>query len=476
MVTIEKNDLQGIIVRGYAELPAACFLLIKVQNASKAKIWLNKITEKITPGDAKPTESALNIAFTYQGLAHMGLNKKALETFPIELEDGMCTNHRKEMLGDYGSSDPSLWQWGGPANQSIDILLMIYAKDEIELNSLSQKLEASFENDGLMLIKQLDASNLIERKEHFGFRDGIAQPTIDGLGRIDAEGNTVAAGEFILGYNNEYDQLPDSPSVDADLDKSNLLKTHPNTNGQKNLGMNGTYLVFRQLEQNVESFWKYMEDQTDHSDSTTNVQEMICLASKMVGRWPSGAPLVLSPNEDNAAFGERDDFGYKKTDLEGMKCPFGAHIRRSNPRDAVDRGIKGAEKIANKHRILRRGRVYGKPIVESLNPEEILKSKDFSGERGLYFICVNSDFNRQFEFVQNFWINNPKFDGLYDERDPITGNHSNIYEANQTGTFSVQGETIRKRYTNIPEFVTVKGGAYFFLPGISALKFISQLN
>jgi len=476
MVKIEKNDLQGIIVRGYAELPAACFLLLKIQDASKAKIWLKRISEKITPGDAKPTVSAINIAFTYQGLEHLGLNEKTLETFPIELEDGMCTKHRQEMLGDYGSSDPSLWQWGGTSNQSIDILIMLYAVDETELNSQAGALKTSFESDGLMLLNHLDASNLIERKEHFGFRDGIAQPTIDGLGRIDSEGNTLAAGEFILGYNNEYNQLPDSPSVDAELDKANLLKPIAENSAQKNLGMNGTYLVFRQLEQNVESFWRYMEDQTDHSDSTTNVNEMISLASKMVGRWPSGAPLVLSHQVDNPALGERDDFGYKKTDLEGIKCPFGAHIRRSNPRDAVDRGIKGAEKIANKHRILRRGRVYGKPVVESMNPEEILKSKDFSGERGLYFICLNSDFNRQFEFVQNFWINNPKFDGLYDERDPLCGNHSNIYESNSTGTFSAQGETIRKRYTNIPEFVTVKGGAYFFLPSISALKFIAQLT
>ena len=475
MTQIDKTDLQGIIVRGYAELPAACFLLINIREPGKTKSWLKQSLSEITPGHAKPLLRAMNIAFTFQGLKKLGLNNHTLESFPIEFEDGMAAPHRKELLGDYGQSDPANWKWGGSKNEELHFALMLYAKNEEELNKYNASIQSGLVEGGLSLVRQLDATNLPDRKEHFGFHDGIAQPFIEGLGNKVPSGNKVAAGEFILGYKNEYDQFPDCPRVPADQDRENSLPPFAEDRQFKNLGMNGTYMVFRQLEQNVESFWKYMEDQTDHPDSSLNAPEMIRLASKMVGRWPSGAPLVLSPDHDNPAMGIRDDFGYKNNDLDGMKCPFGAHVRRSNPRDAVDRGNKGSEKIANKHRILRRGRVYGKPVAPSMTPEDILAAKDFSGERGLYFICLNADFNRQFEFVQNFWVNNPKFDGLYDERDPITGNHSNPYESKTTGTFSVQGESIRKRYANVPEFVTTRGGAYFFLPGISALNYLSSL-
>ena len=109
-----------------------------------------------------------------------------------------------------------------------------------------------------------------------------------------------------------------------------------------------------------------------------------------------------------------------------------------------------------------------------MDPMDIIKS-DKSGTRGLHFICINTNLTLQFEFVQNFWVNNPKFSGLYDERDAVIGNHSNPQDAKNTGTFSVEADPIRKRYTDVPEFVTVKGGAYFFLPGIKALNFLASI-
>lgn len=474
MEQVEKKDIQGIIVRGYAELPAACFLLVKITDNIKAKLWLKENILNITTGDQKPMVNAMNIAFTFNGLKTLGLEKNSADTFPMEFEDGMTSRHRQEMLGDYGTSDPENWLWGGKKNDNVDLLLLLYAKDVAELNNQFEKINPQLAAGGLSLIRKLETTNLTERKEHFGFHDGISQPTIRGLGRDDIPENTVSAGEFILGYKNEYNQFADCPLANSALDKDNHLPSYENT-GMKNLGKNGTYLVFRQLEQNVEAFWKYMDSKTADADGTCNPEKMIWLASKAVGRWPSGAPLILSPDKDDKSLGDSNDFLFKETDLEGMKCPFGAHIRRSNPRDVIDRGSERSISIANKHRILRRGRVYGNPVAATMNPEDILKEKNISGERGLYFICLNTDFNRQFEFVQNFWINNPKFDGLYDERDPVTGNHSNTYENKRTGTFSVPGNSIRNRYNDVKEFVTVKGGGYFFLPGIQALHFFATM-
>jgi Dyp-type peroxidase family len=203
---------------------------------------------------------------------------------------------------------------------------------------------------------------------------------------------------------------------------------------------------------------------------------LVRLASKMVGRWPSGAPLALSPERDDPAMGDRDDFGYRREDSEGMRCPIGAHIRRSNPRDGVDVAASKAIKIANRHRILRRGRTYGAALAPSLEPLDLLRAAPDHVERGLYFICVNADISRQFEFVQSSWINSPKFNGLFDERDPIAGNHHALpANPGNTGIFSVPGDGLRQRCVGIPQFVTTRGGAYFFLPGLRALRYLTSL-
>ncbi|MGI8636330.1 MAG: Dyp-type peroxidase, partial [Segetibacter sp.] len=245
--------------------------------------------------------------------------------------------------------------------------------------------------------------------------------------------------------------------------------------GKYDLGKNGSYLVFRQLKQDVGLFWNYMEKCTLDDHGEVNDKEMVKLAAKMVGRWPGGAPVVVCPDEEKTDLNDDNSFAYRKVDELGLKCPFASHIRRSHPRDSLDMDTAASVKVANKHRILRRGRSYGVPVTETMNPLDILKVKDIQGERGLHFICFNGDIGRQFEFIQNAWANNPKFNGLHDERDPITGNHHYPENNKSTGTFTIPDKNLRKRFTDVPEFVTVKGGAYFFMPGIKALKYIAWL-
>jgi Dyp-type peroxidase family len=457
MEKLETSDIQGIITRGYTELPAAVFLLIGVKEQAAAKRWVKTTAPEITTGAQKPTNAAVNIAFTLEGLKAFGLNETALDSFPMELQDGMTTKHKQQFLGDYGASDPANWEWGRKDAESIHLLLMLYAVNDQELNKQYVKYKQQLEGNGLKEIKKLDTATLSERKEHFGFHDGIAQPVIRGLSKEEVAGNTLNAGEFILGYKNEYDQYPDSPVG----------------NTKNDLGKNGSYLVFRQLKQDVGLFWKYMHDATCFPDGKCNATEMIKLASKMTGRWPSGAPLVTCPDKDDPAFKDTDNFAYRESDSGALKCPVSSHIRRTNPRDSLEGTSSKSIEVANKHRILRRGRSYGEPIVPSMNPEDIINAKSTAGERGLHFICFNADIGRQFEFIQNNWVNNPKFEELYDERDPITGNHSHPENTKRTGTFTIKQESIRRRLTNVPEFINVKGGAYFFMPGIKALTTIA---
>jgi deferrochelatase/peroxidase EfeB len=174
-----------------------------------------------------------------------------------------------------------------------------------------------------------------------------------------------------------------------------------------------------------------------------------------VGRWPNGAPLIRSPEHP----ADDNDFGYAEGDAAGLGCPLGAHIRRANPRDVLDpeAGPEQSLRSVNRHRLLRRGRAYGDPS----DP----------GERGIHFICLNANISRQFEFVQHTWLNNPKFAGLYDDTDPLVATH----QGDAGRTFTVQARPLRQCVTGLPAFVSVRGGAYFFLPGIRALRFLAGL-
>ncbi len=188
-----------------------------------------------------------------------------------------------------------------------------------------------------------------------------------------------------------------------------------------------------------------------------------------------GSPIVICPDQEMDEYNNTNKFEYRKEDEGGLKCPYASHIRRSHPRDALDTSKSASIKIANKHRLLRRGRSFGTPVTETMNPRDILKVEEVTGERGLHFICFNADLGRQFEFIQNAWTNNPKFNGLVDERDPISGNHHHPENKKMTGTFTVPEKLgIRRRFTDVPEFVNVKGGSYFFMPGINAIKYLSN--
>src|SRR5262249_29782011 len=161
------------------------------------------------------------------------------------------------------------------------------------------------------------------------------------------------------------------------------------------------------------------------------------------------SPLTLCPTAPNSALSAANVFTYAKEDEDGSRCPVGAHIRRSNPRASVDQDNKEAIRNVNTHRLLRRGRSYGTRIA---NPRE-----DDGIDRGLFFICLNGNLERQFEFVQYSWINMPTFGGLRDERDPLIG-----VQPTGGGIFSIPGQPVREKGIGIPQFVYTRGGAYFF--------------
>jgi Dyp-type peroxidase family len=453
MTALDLGDIQGIVFSGYAEKPSACFVFLKVDDAERAKAWLGALVRRVTTGARRPAETNLNVAFTATGLAALGIGT-ALSTFPIEFVEGVAgSEKRSEVLGDVDGSHPSHWVWGGPS-VPVDVILMLYATEGHVLDDLLSNERAAF-TPALREVYLRSTVWLPDRREHFGFADGIAQPRIKELGSTPAPGQAqIRAGEFILGYPNEYDKLPASPEVPAGRDRGGLLSSLGDS--RRDFGANGAYLVVRQLDQNVSEFWSYMKRQADG-----DANEAVRLAAKCVGRWPSGAPLVRAPDRDDPTLSKANDFLYREEDPHGLRCPIGAHIRRTNPRDSLDPGPTESLRVADRHSLIRRGRSYGPPL-------ERFATEDTPKERGLLFVCVNANVARQFEFVQQTWVNNPKFDGLYDDGDPLIGS-----PGSEGGSLSIPERPFRRRLMGIPRFTTVKGAGYFFLPGLRALRVLA---
>ena len=463
MEKLDLEDIQGLLARGYGRLRAARFLLLGFGEPDRARPWLGSLAPAVTRADADPREAAVHIAFTPFGLRALGVDGETMAGFSNEFREGMTTPHRQRMLGDEEGGGPDSWRWGGPRTPPVDAVLMLYAVDTSALDAFTATHAAALATAGIELIATLDTSNIGD-SEHFGFRDGISQPVVDGMGREGPASQTIRPGEFVLGYSNEYGLITDRPLVKAPDDPAEILPRDSGRSGAKDFGRNGSYLVIRTIEQDVSKFWRSLDELSSHDPDAR-----LRIAAKMVGRWPGGAPLALSPDHDDPALSSMNDFGYHREDIDGLRCPVGAHVRRANPRDSLDPnpGSEGSISLNKRHRMLRRGRAYG----PRLSIEEALRAEQPDEERGLHFACLVGNIARQFEFIQHTWANNPKFDGLYDEVDPLIGPRGP-----EGATFAIPATPVRERINGLPPFVTVRGGAYFFMPGIRALHYLAALS
>jgi Dyp-type peroxidase family len=465
---LELEDIQGLVARGYGNLPSAAFVLVGFPDDADSRGWLGRLADEVTPAAERPDRRSLHVAFTARGLARLGLDP-ATGGFSPEFVGGMTTPHRRRLLGDLGANAPEGWDWGGPSTPGVHAVLLLYAVDDDELEAFLAIQTSGLASAGLRAIGTLPTRPL-DAYEHFGFHDGISQPIVEGLSRQGRWEDSVRAGEFVLGYPNEYGRYTDVPLVGASADPAGILPPARDGGGAHDLGRNGTYLVLRQLAQYVHRFWGYADQAARSNGGPAYPAERERVAAKLVGRWPSGAPLVLSPDRDDRGLSGFNDFDYHGADPLGDRCPVGAHIRRANPRDALDPdpGTRASVAVGKRHRILRRGRSYGSRVgVE----EALARDEDAREDRGLQFLSLNANIARQFEFIQHSWINDPKFVGLYDDPDPLVGARSGSHSV-----FTVQRSPVRARLPSMPEFVSVRGGAYLFLPGIRAVRYLATLG
>jgi Dyp-type peroxidase family len=480
---VDRADIQGILTTGYGHLWHSGYLFVRFARSDAAAAWLGALVPEVKTAapwgrgenKVKPKE-AVNVALTYAGLEMLGIGEETRRTLPVEFIQGMPS--RAPVLGDRGDNAPRGWEFGDPPD-SIHALVIVHAEDNARLERRLDQLQGSLgEGDELAAPPQIGEKQK-DGREHFGFaNDGISQPRIEGLRREDVPGPTVMRrGEFILGYLNELGLYPTSPAVAAGRDAAGVLPWFPEgyLPDYRDLGRNGSFLVYRKLEQDVAGFWRFIQDTCKgKGDADALEPDMAALAAKFVGRWTGGAPLVLSPDNDEADLAKKNDFMYRATDELGLSCPIGAHIRRANPRDALRR-IRDTRSEAlasvNQHRILRRGMSYGEPAFEPARVAPRRAPRDLRPDgkpRGLHFIAINADTKRQFEFVQQTWLNNPGFAVLYAEKDPVVGDNDG------SGRATLQRRPVRLAIAGIPRFVSVRAGAYFFLPGMTALRYLSR--
>lgn len=476
----EYQDMQALLRFGFKHLQRASFLLLRVTDRELARAWLATapVTSAVTASPLPAT--VLQIAFSSDGLRALGVAQSVIDAFSSEYLVGMGGDPgRSRRLGDVAQNDPARWQWGA-ANRVPHVLLMLYAN----VDTLPTFQQSILEHcaAGFALIAALDTAAL-DDFEPFGFKDGLSQPELDWHRERPARdeerleySNLSCLGEFVLGYPNEYGGYTDRPLLALQGDGNSDLPRAEDAPDVYDLGRNGSYLVMRQLEQDVEGFWRYLDRQA-RGDATLREQ----LAAAMVGRKLSGEPLVGDGCDAN-------EFTYD-ADPRGLRCPLGAHIRRSNPRNAdlppgstglwlwlkrtlgFDAAALDRDHVASTrfHRLLRRGRKYG----PALSIAQAMESRATEAS-GLYFICLNANIARQFEFLQNAWIVGTKFDALAGEGDPLLGHRQPGPDGTRTDVYSIpRADGPDQRLTDVPSFVTLRGGGYFFLPGLRCLRYLA---
>lgn len=435
---LELDDIQHFLISRPPAL-AARYEFLSFHQPDGGRDWLAGILGKVGTatrvGQQELDSRWITVAFTWNGLRALGVDQKSLSTFPEEFRQGMAA--RADIVGTTGANHPEHWV-GNLASTDLHAIVMLFARNVSERERCRREHEKYLSTrPGVEVLSSLDLEAIppfTYAHEHFGYRDRLSAPAVEGAGDTPTPGSgpPIKAGEFFLGYVDETDSQPALPEPEI-------------------LSRNGSYLAYLRIEEHVGTFRNFL---SQHG-TTPGQQELI--AAKLMGRWRSGAPLTLAPHKDDPELGANlhytNDFNYSTMDPYGYGCPIGSHIRRMNPRDTGEN--------MQRRKVIRRGGTYGPPLPEG--------APDDGVERGIAAFVGCASLVRQFEFAMNVWANDPKFHDLGNDRDPFLGT--------QDGTLdmTIQKRPIKQKLKGLPAFTTIRGGAYFFLPGIRALHYLTTL-
>jgi Dyp-type peroxidase family len=434
------------VFSGHARFPASLAMGFAVVETKAARAGaLGIVRSEISFGLSRGQRTkAAQLLLSAAGVAILG-GAASLAGLDAAFQEGMVAPQRSRALGDAGRSDPEGWMW---RDRDVHLMLLVYGSDDDGVKSAAAAIRGIL-GQGWRPVFEMPMCSPKDRREPFGFRDGITSPRVD-LGDLNLKEPGVdflAPGEILLGERTAAGTFTPPPQ----------------------LGIRGSYVAIRQIEQDVEAFWKFWTSQAKNAD------EAIGLAAKAVGRWPNGMPIsqgtaIRQPPAVESEIMKPMSFS---ADQAGMGCPYGAHIRRANPRDTLEDDPKLSLAVVAQHRIIRRGRMYGSHASAAVYPAGVglpeLGAVDPQARkvRGLMFMCLCSDLARQFEFIQQTWLNNPQFADRRDESDPISPGANIVADSRR---FSIPGTPLRRRVHDLPQWSTVRAGGYFLLPSRSALE------
>lgn len=551
-VVLDLADIQGNILAAYGKLgyPIGRCILLHIAGgmdaetrAANGRRLIEALRPRITSAlrwdDDKPKKPGeyvvpkpdvtLNIAFSFQGLAALGVSTRTLREMPDPFIDGMAA--RARMLGDdfagggWRAKWDEVWQPShpdpacDPKKPHILVTLNARAGARGAMEAVTQEIEAVARECGVTVLpghnrpgaapaRYQDMAALLTKEgkpkptEHFGFVDGISDPVFEGQytfgdealeaagnGAVDGEGHwrPLATGEFLLGYPDEA-QERSGPVTPIPFFK------------------NGTFIAYRKLHENVKSWRDFINKAAADFQKAAKIDSFddarALLTAKMIGRWPDGVPLSKAPTfethkkfrEEIAALpdtpeGRRAkrrafiDFRFAD-DPKGLACPLTSHIRRANTRDSLDPravlpdpAMRAGSVLNNRRRILRRGLPYG--VYDENAPNE--------GEHGVLMLVVCADLFRQFEFVQQQWMNYGLDARAGSDACPIVGNHSQGADTpddearkrnGPKAKFIVPADPAGGRppfiVEGLPQMVETRGGEYFFAPSLTAIRMIAK--
>ncbi|HYP51863.1 MAG TPA: Dyp-type peroxidase [Pyrinomonadaceae bacterium] len=391
-----------------------------------------------------------NIFLTLKGYRKLGFTDEQLKTAFTDnySRDGMPATHN-----DFKDPAPAKWDEG--YNGAIDAMFLLADDDKDFLLRRGRELiNALDEFCEILVVERGEALRNKENNEgieHFGYVDGRSQPiylTTD----LKNEGTTEKWNP---------------------VEPLNIVLTDDKLAGDGNWG---SYFVFRKLEQDVLSFKTREQKLADELGFTTK-EERERAGALAVGRFEDGTPIVLSPTDGYIPVKE-NDFDYSidddrpdpadptKTIPGGLKCPYQAHIRKTNPRGDTVRRFSGvSDRDERNHRVTRRGITYGE---RKKHPNDAQALSDYPTKGvGLLFMCFQASIENQFAFMQIDWANDSNF--VKDETglDPIIGQGSGNDQKWRQHYGQPAGEEIEFSFQG---FVEMKGGEFFFAPSIKFLK------
>ncbi|MBW4638258.1 MAG: Dyp-type peroxidase [Gloeocapsa sp. UFS-A4-WI-NPMV-4B04] len=441
------KDLQGNILNGHGrDYSVHLFLQFKPTQINAVKQWVQIFSQKyLKSAEQQSDESSQYRHKKISGglFANLFLSCKGYQY--LEIDTSKIPGDKPFRLGmqdadiqKFFLKDPPVANWETGFQQKTDALIVI-ADDDLKylekfVNDISTELSEVAEivqrDDGFIL--RNEQKQIIE---HFGYVDGISQPLFLKRQITNYQANN-----------------PDFSKWDHRAPLSIILVKDPNGKTEDSYG---SYLVYRKLEQNVQKF----REQVRNLAQKLSINEPLA-GALAVGRFQDGTPVTLSDVPTQAI--PSNNFNYD-LDTNATKCPFHAHIRKTNPRGDTGRvesspGFDDALKMERNHRIARRSVSYG----------ESDHTKEPTTGSGLLFLCFQANIENQFNVIQAKWANLVNFVQVGVGPDPLIG------QPEGTQKWPKKWGELESEGYNFEVPVKMIGGEYFFAPSLSFLKNLAK--